>query len=141
MPTLNKDTFSLQKNLVRMYSDPAVQEYRDSYMYDHIYNSSFKNNISSYSFNESGITLKINKIPGQNSQGIINTLEMIFAQFVQAVMERFKTEYGSYVCRDVYTPGVVHQQSIGELAFNCCHVLDLTPPKSDDFVIVLKYFI
>lgn len=138
---MNKDTFSLQKNLVRMYSDPAVQEYRDSYMYDHIYNSSFRNNISSYSFNESGITLKINKIPGQNSQGIINTLEMNFAQFVQAVMERFKTEYGSYVCRDVYTSGVVHQQSIGELAFNCCHVLDLTPPNSDDFVIVLKYFI
>lgn len=137
---MNKDTFSLQKNLICMYNDPAVQEYRDSFMYDHIYNSFFRNNISSYSFNESGITLKINKIPGQNSQGIISSLEMIFVQFVQSVMDRFKTEYGSYVCKDVYTPGVIHQQSLGELAFNCCHILDITPPNSNEFVIVLKYF-
>lgn len=137
---MNRDVFSLQKDLIYMYSDPAVQEYRDAFMYDHIYNSAFRNNITFYSYNDQGIIIKVNKIPGQDSSGIIADLEVIFSQFVLSAIDRFHDKYGSYVCRDIYTPGTIHYQSLGELAFNCCHILDITPPNSNEFVISLKYF-
>lgn len=138
---MNRDSFNLHKDLVLMYADPAVQQYRDDYMYDHIYSSFFKDNITSYSYNEAGITLKILKTPEQNSDSIIGALQVIFTNFVLEVINRFRKEYGDYICQDVYAPGSIHQQSLGHLAFDCCYILDMTPPNSNTFVIVLKYFL